>query len=570
MSVNFQPDLGKVLQKPADLESILPTKPAAVPEGEPQTLEQKMGSIVDKANLSAESLKLQASTELLEAVAEQSQQVIERIKEEAIEKAWKAILEYKPLGTEGKNQSEDLRNLREIFEQLEKLIVESFTSEEADILLQRLDKAMAQAVEKLMKPSDTELISYLLKYGQKDAAELVKPSIFHAATGRLPSESNKNNSSFFENAKQNGASFLKEEGISQMKKEIQQSFSTQQKQSGIYYQKGANGRVELDNAYCRPSANMKTTKAKYEAVLSERAGDAFLKTDLRAKGQKQSVFSLFELEQAGKFVKFTSEEKMPFLNAASAVQSSEEKIGFLAALAGLKARVFSEQSGIGRNMGQAIKASAGQVLFEYCFEVNKALKLYSQQNESAKSQFPPLETKSVFYVYNAMLESYDKTGNAARAVIDGLKWAEEEFEKKTGDTLWKKTFRYQQEHFWGSGLLGDGQKHTLGQFELLQAIRQNWNEFIRRTGLSSQLFLEFSKNALQSGAWAAALQPGKEFLLANASVQTALRWGAGILLVPIFCLILSFVIKGSFVGVGLSTVCGFAAVLFLVQMSKKR
>lgn len=464
-----------------------------------------------------DTAKLEESSAEKEKKAERIKLLLQTWKMEIEEKAWKEILEWKP--DSRKSLTENIQQLKEIFMALKSEILHYTSGDEWLLQMGKLENVLLQSLEKLIDVKIDSLLQFMGKYGQLDTVAMIKASLYQAVTGeKLTVKDAEKFLNFVDKSQGNRGA---EATVRQQRTEIKQTerkdgtmqVLTQGKtvdagtksviaKEGMIYQHSGGTKVSVDNGY-------KVSTDQFSKILMspELQKDA-VKTDVLFQIQKGSreelittkLVTLFDLERSSSFVKHMDKEGIPFAGISLA-KSNEELVGVLTGMAALKTQVFSVYSGISDNMATVLRGAVDDLIAAYLFKAPFEIDedIYYVRKDSKY-----MNSKEILRIYNYILSIFNETKNPKEAIMKGLSLALEIFKGKQEEEEKNGQFSFRKNGFFFGA---DGKKAYLDFKEGIREIKNNWNRFIKESGLKLfTLDSDFEKRSL----WGAAAKPKKE------------------------------------------------------------
>lgn len=288
--------------------------------------------------------------------------------------------------------------------------------------------------------------------------------------------------------------FLETNGVSGEKEKVFSSIIADFNEKA----KGYSNYIKNNEDY----ANIKGTKNEW--LIKD---DAFMASTLRqavnSSENKQAInekqlqyYSMDDLTSIGKIVN----EVQDYNRYAVNTSDSEETIGYKLGVLALKVDTFSKNSGIGENLSDKLKKATDGFVKNHIESINKKLAEQERILTSDEKGFSPLKVEDALAVYNKIISSYEKSGDASKALKEGAVFGKAQYDSKMKSGNYVDVYRYEKN---GAGFWNNfNEVKTLGAYEkpTSERISNTWNSFMRQfnngTNLSLQLGgHDFSKYA---------------------------------------------------------------------------
>lgn len=464
-------------------------------------IEEENENRTDEAALSKES-------RLHHLTLEEIKKIVKTWTLEMMGELWEQFVNWQPVP--GKSLAENLNQLAKLFQALQQAVLTNTTGEEQAIQLQRLDQALSQTLNLLIKNNLGQLISFFEQFGMKESIHTVKQSLYRLVTGNSISPSD------IERFWQQGNMVQKQNydigtgsanrlvgtgnqpsgtarqmagagGISQTAQSA--GFSHQ----GVIYQTNQQGKVVADKQFhsqiqnhpgreripVNASSGAKTTDY---AAQNSRQSQIYQSAPIgggKGTAQNGKLFTGNDMEQLGKFTTYMRTEGNLFENP-KITGKSEELVGVLASATAIKGQEFSQRT----QMSSAAKSTIRNA-------VDTMVDYYIQQHKRNLQQQAEIrqDERSIYKVYHQTLNEYQQTKDPFKAISQGILYALEQFQMKKADGGYFGVARYAElAGFFSSGAQSQAlleQNERLGRL----ALERDWKVFSKYMAL----FLEPEK-----------------------------------------------------------------------------
>lgn len=155
-------------------------------------------------------------------------------------------------------------------------------------------------------------------------------------------------------------------------------------------------------------------------------------------------------------------------NEIYAGSDSEESLGVKLAELNLKGIVFNEHSGISDRIKNAVTKSIDRVISDTVNKQQEYMDLWTQRQldslpgmvkdgyysqaeankrvDEIKQNFMAIDTNAVYSIISKVEDTYAKTGDASKSLMDGVVFAKDAYDKKADDSKYDGVERYDSRH----------------------------------------------------------------------------------------------------------------------------
>lgn len=371
---------------------------------------------------------------------------------EMMQELWEAFQRWMPLA--GQSMSAQLEELSRLYLELLDAILTHTIGEEQAAEAERLNAILAEKLNLLLDVDLKDLKELLEKTGQTDTLNLVKASLYRQTTGE--SISGRAASRFY--AQSNTVSvrssrYFMPESSEQGIKSGQRASGSGGVEEGRIYKLSEGRSVQMSQAFDAQRKSGELEMNQRSRLLSgagERGGQGAEIAGGRA------VFSERELTRAELLASHLNGSGNLLKNTGISAQNDEVR-GLLAGITNVKGQVYAANAGRDNGMVTPLRNAVNQMVDYY------------------------LSQKGIYKVYYYTTGAYERSGNAQKAMEEGLEYAYRLFIEKKADEAYRGQEAYSDSAGFFQMLLS-GQTLQEDLKKGMRLLEDNWREFLRAMG----------------------------------------------------------------------------------------
>lgn len=415
---------------------------------------------------------------------------------------WEAFLNWFPKTDQSLH--DQLEELSDLYLALVKSVLIHTVGKEQQEQMLRLETVLSEKLNLLIQQSLKELMEFTGEFGTEEIQKNIKSSLYRQITGDTLSRSEIDAFYSKDGARKNGALNKNQSGAS------------------LYYPSGKNA-IKLNQNYHE--------RINSEALLinRENAIGGYSKGGEYNVGYQGNVavYSEREMELANQFVQYITGSGNLFENRGVTAQNSEV-FGVLAAVTAMKGNIFfadKENTGL---FGSEVKGMLSRFIDFYLIQAEQQNTAGVQMARGGGSGSQRSAYGGLYDVYYYMMNIYSKTKEPSKAVMEGIQYAAQMFEKKKMDAAFSKDSAYGKE----AGFFEMFRKDQTGDWSVgRQILEKDWEEFLRMAGWQNRknFYLLLEKYS----PWGTTLSAGKKSRLRKHEIDKMLIFGCGAVLAAV-------------------------------------
>lgn len=164
----------------------------------------------------------------------------------------------------------------------------------------------------------------------------------------------------------------------------------------------------------------------------------------------------------------------------------EQQIGLMLSELSLKNQLFQKYANVSAEMKHAVDTSVSDIVGNVVKKLNEQLK-ENRRGLAEPWRLGDLRENDVFSVYNKIMSTYDATGDAVRALLDGAAFGKEEHLKRAQSDNYAFLSRYSFSPFWTNFYRNTitctnwltGKKEYYSASSGIEALAKSWNDFAK-------------------------------------------------------------------------------------------
>lgn len=308
-----------------------------------------------------------------------------------------------------------------------------------------------------------------------------------------------------------------EQAVNTAKESMAQEFAN--RVGGFLEENGASGEKEkIYSSILEEFATKTTEYANYIKNNSDYAGihgtknewlqndDAYMAARLREAVNGSNIetssknvtnsYSMEDLTTVGKMV----HEMQEYSRYSGNIADTEETIGFKLGVLALKVDVFSKNAHISDELAATMRKATDGFVKNSIIQANKKLAEQNRILPGDEKGFSPLKTEDIMAVYNKIMSSYEKSGDASMALRKGATLGKTQYNSKMQSNNYINVYRYGKHgsSFWNK--FDSIKSKSAYEKSTSERIADTWNSFMRQFSTGTNLSLQldghdFSKYA---------------------------------------------------------------------------
>lgn len=158
--------------------------------------------------------------------------------------------------------------------------------------------------------------------------------------------------------------------------------------------------------------------------------------------QQTPAYSMRDLEVAGAYAMQAS-ACFSVGNPNPDSGRNEEYLGLDMAMQAMKTDYLAKNSGVGSNMGNLLNRAFEGTMKDYVGNCAQSLERCANSGViDAQRLYTPLDKSAVYSVYQVTMERYHESGDILGALIDGERYAKQQYDRKAASNPYNTTQRY--------------------------------------------------------------------------------------------------------------------------------
>lgn len=496
------------------LMEVLNQEMVTVQKGVPKDREEVRHS--DSAELSNESLAYNRGEE-----AERTRQ---RELEEIFDKVWRLLEEWQ--AHPGLGLSQELKELSQIYQQLLRDILKLYTQSQAEMQADRINSLLLDIIDKLGSSKFPNLMYLFEKYGERGAEDILRAVVLRRITGRTVSprdiEAARGHRDIV--GRQNygkqgyGKQGYGQQGFGRQITDRQtygrqgDAGTTSRASDGGHRALSASGAGADDGIlYHRGKGNRVDTNLRYRESVREAEQFRFhpggrhgaighpgaAPISFQGKG-----YTIADIERAERFLRHISQTGNLYANPGITAEN-EELLGYLMAVNMTKVQIFTEKSGVGKELAVDVR-NALERLFR--FYLGKTMETH-QSCGGETGERARLDSRLIQRIYYQVMELVHRMKTPGKGLEKGLQYVWELFSSKKENEEYKKYKRYRPNA--GFFTAKSEEKDAIRELRYgAEILDKDWRDFLTSIGQSQNTHLQVM---LSKSPWGILLEPeGKD------------------------------------------------------------
>lgn len=417
-----------------------------------------------------------------------------------LETAWNFLEGWQPLP--GLGLSQEIGRLGDIYRQLLQDIMKLYTQSQAEQQADRINTLLLEIIDKMGAAKFPNLLSLLEKHGEGGLDNLLRASILRQITGRTVSPQDV--AAAREHREKSAAGRMQEGSRTMETGRAAASGRTAQAgrtasagklaEDGILYQREMGKGVNRNPRYRESVREAEQFLLRFEGKEKGKAvspGAAFFPF----RGNR---YTAADIERAERFLQYISREGNLY-NNPQITAGNEELLGFLMAVNMTKMQIFTEYSGVGKEMAADLRGAMEQFFGYY---LRRTVESHQNMTESDGSR-ARLDVRVIQKIYYQVMELIHHLKTPGKGLERGLQYAWQVFAAKKENEEYRKYKRYRQNAGFFVNKMED--KDEIKEIRYGAAVLdKDWKEFLGSVGQSRNSLLQVM---ISNSPWGMLLTP---------------------------------------------------------------